>query len=48
MKIQIMRVNNVMVTSLDLTNADKGEIAHALAELERIKMKLLSKWSKLL
>jgi len=48
MKIQIMRVRgDIMVTALDLQNASKGEVAHAIAELERIKLKLISKWSRM-
>jgi len=48
MKIQIMRVkDDIMVTTIDLQDIkSKEEIAYTIAELERIKLKLLAKWEK--
>lgn len=50
MKIQIIKASEgVIVTNLDLRNiTNKGEISHAICELERVKMKLLQTWQELL
>ena len=50
MKITIMQVNDdIIATSVDLSNVkEKGQISHAIAELERIKIKLLKKWESML
>ena len=49
MKIQISRIKeNTIATAIDLRDMKKGEIAHVVCELERVKKLLLIKWEKLI
>ena len=46
--ISIIKINkDTVVTRVDLTKASKGDLAHLLCELERLKKKVLDKWDSM-